>query len=181
MRHTPARYTDAKYDDVPADIRALFEKMRFSRRGIYLHGDVGTGKTHIAYTLADASQEKIRVRSEFWNVTELLREIRMDFERNVYDKTRTEEHLMGYQGLLFLDDVGSEKITEWVAETFYLILNKRYNDILPTVITSNLPIAQLADRIGDRTVSRIVEMCDVVELVGTDRRITNQSKIQVKV
>ena len=50
----------------------------------------------------------------------------------------------------------------------------------PTIFTSNLKPDDLKERIGDRTVSRIVEMCDVVELVGTDRRLQNAKKTQVR-
>lgn len=178
---TPARYQEAKYESVPEEIRSKFEKIRDTRRGMYIHGEVGTGKTHIAYALATKTEELLRARAMMWNTTELLREIRADFDRNYRDKERIEERLMEFRGMLFLDDVGTEKITDWVAETFYLIINRRYNEKLPTIITSNLPIATLADRIGDRTVSRIVEMCDVVELIGEDRRINSQVKTKVKV
>lgn len=177
----PDRYKDAKYDEVPAEIRKLFENIRKSRKGIYIHGDVGTGKTHIAYALHDAVKEKLGVRSSFYNMTELLRDIRADFDRAPIDKERPEERLLGSRAMLFLDDVGAEKVTDWVAETLYLIINTRYNERLPFIITSNLPVAELADRIGDRTASRIVEACDIVELKGGDRRITGKSKITITV
>ena len=66
---------------------------------------------------------------------------------------------------------GSEKITEWVLETFYLLINKKYNERIPLVITSNFKLMNLATQLNDRIVSRIVEMCDVVELTGEDRRL----------
>jgi DNA replication protein DnaC len=175
----PARYQKSKYLDVPEKVRKLFEAMKTTRKGIYVHGAVGTGKTHMAYALCGAAGEVLGVKTMFRNTSELLRAIRLDFDRNGADKERAEEAIMEFKGLLFLDDLGAEKMTEWVSETFYLILNRRYNEMLPTIITSNLPIADLSERIGDRTVSRIVEMCDVVELGGDDRRITNQVKTKV--
>lgn len=179
---TPARYEGAKYEDVPKEIRELFEKMRQTRRGIYIHGDVGTGKTHIAYALRSKYFVPMGGRyALLWNTTELLREMRQDFDRPGYDKSRAEEYVMSHEGLVILDDVGSEKLSDWVAETFYLIINKRYNAMAPTIITSNLPIPDLGERIGDRTASRIVEMCDVVELIGADRRITEKPKIKINI
>jgi DNA replication protein DnaC len=176
----PARYQKAKYEEVPEKIKNLFEAMKTSRKGIYLHGAVGTGKTHLVFGLYSAAGEVLGVKTMFRNTSELLRSIRLDFDRNGSDKERAEEAVMDFKGLLFLDDLGAEKMTEWVAETFYLIVNRRYNEMLPTVITSNLPVAELAERIGDRTVSRIVEMCDVVEISGKDdRRIKNQIKITI--
>lgn len=175
------RYKNAKYEEVPTQIRGMFEKLKTTRRGIYLNGDVGTGKTHIAYALQNASRPRIGVKSVLWNTTELLRALRADFDRKPVDKDHLDRTLLEYKGLLILDDLGSEKMTDWVAETFYLILNRRYNDMLPTIVTSNLPVSALAERIGDRTASRIVEMCDVVEMVGDDRRITKQNKIKIKI
>lgn len=177
----PARYEGVKYEEAPAEIRALFEKVRDTRRGLYIHGEVGTGKTHIAYALASNSMEANGVRSTFRNVTEFLRDIRADYDRHTIDKERPEETLLEWRGLLFLDDIGAEKVTDWVAETLYLIVNSRYNDRLPIIMTSNLPVAELAERIGERTASRIVESCDIVELKGSDRRLTNPEKITVNV
>ena len=178
----PQRYIDAKWEDVPEKIRTLFETIKETRRGMYIYGDVGTGKTHIAYAMKNRWDNPEAGRwAQFWNTTELLREIRKDFDRNPYEKSHADSEIMRFGGLLFLDDVGSEKISDWVAETFYTIINRRYMDMLSTIITSNLPVAALADRIGDRTASRIVEMCEVVELVGSDRRIQNQEKTTIKI
>lgn len=176
----PIRYQNAQYETVPQDIRDRFEKIRDTRRGLYIHGPVGTGKTHIAYSLKKHWDEKGR-SSLFKNTTELIRSIKNDFDKKLYDRDREEQDIMESKGLLFLDDIGSEKITEFVAETFYLIVNHRYQEVLPIIFTSNLPIADLAERVGDRTASRIVEMCDVVELVGDDKRMENPQKIQVKI
>ena len=180
----PFRYKDAKYEEVPKDIQAKFEVIRESRQGIYIHGGIGTGKTHIAYALNANSKDKAKLDSRFWNTTELLRELRLDFDRKPEDKEHEESELFNFRGLLFLDDIGAEKLSDWVLETFYLIVNKRYNEKLPTIFTSNMPIAELAERIGDRTTSRIVEMCDIIKLEGKDRRIngtttktTNQGEL----
>lgn len=177
---TPERYKGVKWEDAPEKVREMFQATFETRRGMYIHGEVGTGKTHIAYALKGRFDDPSKGRwSRFWNTTELLREIRRDFDRSPYEKTHADSELMRYDGLLFLDDVGSEKISDWVAETFYMIVNRRYTEMLPTIITSNLPIPALAERIGDRTASRIVEMCEIVELVGPDRRIQNQKKTTI--
>ena len=170
----PERYKDAKYEDVPEQIRKLFESMRETRRGIYIHGAVGTGKTHIVYALAAKYRRPESGRYALvWNMTEMLREIRADFGREPGDRRNADGDVMSFEGPVIIDDVGSEKITDWVSETFYLMVNKRYNNVAPTIFTSNLNPQDLSERVGDRTVSRIVEMCDVVELVGADRRLQN--------
>lgn len=179
----PKRYENAQWTDLPIKIQEIALKAIRENTGLYLHGGVGTGKTHMAYGIAQKyRQERPQARrgAIIWNTAELLREIRMDFNRDAYEQLRAEEQIMKYNDLVILDDVGSEKITDWVAEVFYIIINKRYTNSLPTMYTSNLPISDLADRIGDRTASRIVETCEIVELVGPDRRITNKPKIKIE-
>ena len=178
---TPERYDNARYDDVPQDIKVLFERIPDTKRGIYIHGEVGTGKTHIAYALKQRYDSLGYHKMSVWNIPEILNDMRADFDRPNSEKSRIEETIMASQRTAVFDDIGAEKITDWVAEKFYLIINDRYNRMMPTIFTSNLPINDLAERIGDRTTSRIVEMCDIVELVGGDRRITSKKpSIKVK-
>lgn len=165
----PPRYENVKWEDVPADIQKQVVGIRTSRKGLYIHGDVGAGKTHITYAIADHLGETLRTK--FMNTTELIFDIKRDFDRSNYDKKRWDEQLTEFRGVLILDDIGAERITDYVAEVFYLIINKRYNEMLPIIFTSNLSLGELAERIGDRTASRIIEMCDVVHLKGEDRRV----------
>lgn len=170
----PKRYQTAKWEDVPDNVRTLFWDIRKTRRGIYLHGDVGCGKTHAAYAMKMWWDNHVTRPAIFWNTAELIREIKLDFERQPMDKKRIEEGLIGEekQPLLFLDDIGAEKMTDFVAETFYLIINDHYVHMRPIIFTSNLGIDELADRVGDRTASRIAESCDIIHLKGGDRRLS---------
>jgi DNA replication protein DnaC len=73
--------------------------------------------------------------------------------------------------LLHLDDVGAERQTEWVLEQLYSIINTRYEDQRAIVVTTNLQPDALAEQIGERTVSRLIEMCgDPLGLFGADHR-----------
>ena len=173
MQNIPKRYADVKYEDVRQDIKASFESMKDTRRGIYIHGEVGTGKTHIMYALLKETEIKHKVVTLAKNTVELLRSIQSDFSRPWDQKMKEEDHVRDFKGLLFLDDVGVEKSTEWTLETFYLILNARYNDVLPTIFTSNLSPANLSEKWGDRIASRIIGSCDVFRLEGEDRRLIN--------
>jgi DNA replication protein DnaC len=167
----PERYKDAKLEDVPERVKSAFNETIKNQKGLYIYGGVGTGKTHIAYAIQKRWYELGQL-SLFWNMTELIDEIRSDFNRT--EKEFIGESVLNYQKLLFLDDIGAEKPTEWVEEKIYLIVNKRYNDMLPTIFTSNLGINELSDRVGDRIASRIVEMCEIINLEGEDRRLLNQ-------
>lgn len=165
----PKRYADVKYDDVPPVIRETVEQLRESRKGLFLHGSVGTGKTHIAYAIAKEMYEERRVQVKFWNSAELMNRIRESYG-NRYEGDYVDE-ILAFKGLLVIDDVGSERLTDWVAEQFYLIVNKKYNDMLPVIFTSNFNVGELAERVGERVASRLVEMCEVIELGGEDRRL----------
>jgi DNA replication protein DnaC len=79
-----------------------------------------------------------------------------------------------------LDDLGSEKTSEWVEETMNLIVNTRYNERRHTIFTSNYEDTPesdtdgqdftLKERIGFRIHSRLHEMCDFLEFDGADFR-----------
>src|SRR4029450_7520659 len=80
--------------------------------------------------------------------------------------------------LLVLDDLGSEKTSEWVEETMNLIVNTRYNERRLTIFTSNYDDTPddsdpecLKARIGFRIHSRLHEMCDFLEYDGADFRL----------
>jgi DNA replication protein DnaC len=172
------RYENVKYEDVPENIRKLFEEMPKTKKGLYIHGNVGVGKTHIIYSLK--KHEKLGRYLSIFNMTNILRRMRDDFSREAYEREHIESRIIEQEGIVAIDDVGSEKISDWVRETFYYIVNERYNRMRPMIFTSNLSIDDLEERVGDRTASRIVEMCEIVELTGSDRRLNNISKIKIK-
>jgi len=72
--------------------------------------------------------------------------------------------------LLLLDDLGAAKHSEWTEEINYQLIGHRYDAMLPCLITSNVPVAQLRAILGDRVASRLREMCQFVALTGPDRR-----------
>jgi DNA replication protein DnaC len=170
----PARYEKVKYEDVPSNIQCLIKDIQNSRKGIYIHGECGTGKTHIAYAITKHLQENIKFNVKLYNIPSLIRHLKEDFNEN--NKQLSEENtnfgkLLNFAGLLVLDDFGTEKLTEWVEESVYSIINERYERMLPIIFTSNLEPSKLVEKYGDRIVSRIIGSCDVVELKGDDKRI----------
>ena len=69
-----------------------------------------------------------------------------------------------------LDDLGSQRTTDWVLDRLYLIINHRYEQLLPLVVTSNLPPEELKQQVRERIVSRLCEMCHLIKFPRRDYR-----------
>lgn len=174
----PERYVNVKYTDADKKLRTHLEGTAKHRRGLYIHGPVGSGKTHLLYALGLGAEEKLKLRDVlFYNTTELMQSVRDDFGRAPADKERLLERILESKGLLLLDDIGAERLTDWTLEQFYLLINKRYENRLPILFSSNLSVQELAEQLGDRIVSRIIETCDIVNLEGADRRLAKAHRI----
>jgi len=163
----PSRFEEA----VIEQIEPRFQNLAGT---LFIHGPAGTGKTHLAVALLREHLkecERYYLSARFVEVPELLMEMRDTFREKA---GRSEMDLLeDYSGcdLLVLDDLGAEKPSEWVTQTLYLLVNRRYTREKRTIVTSNLSLKQLNERLGDRIVSRLAGMCRVVELTGKDRRL----------
>lgn len=73
--------------------------------------------------------------------------------------------------LLIVDDIGAERVTEWVRERMVSIINTRVSNNLATIYTSNLSPEELKEELGDRISSRVLGSSQVVEITGGDRRV----------
>ncbi len=127
------------------------------------------------------------VRGQFWDYHELMREIRNSYNpATALTEYELLEPIIELEVLL-LDDLGAWKMTDWMNDTLFYILNRRYLARRPTLITTNYPDRDvsprdlekadatvrreyLVDRIGYRLRSRLLEACTVVRLDGPDRR-----------
>jgi len=147
-------------------------------RGLFLEGQPGVGKTHLAVAVLKQIIQTTGARGIFYDTRDLLRLIRSTYDAS----TRTTElevlRPVMTADLLVLDDLGAEKTSEWVEETLNLIVNTRYNERRLTIFTSNYPdipdendLNSLLCRVGHRMRSRLHEMCEFYELDGADYRM----------
>jgi DNA replication protein DnaC len=140
-------------------------------RGLWLMGDVGTGKTTLAMLISKAALEAGRSVA-IYSLPRLLAELRKTFDE---DSDRSFLELLDRLAavdLLHVDDLGAERTSPWVIEQLYSIVNSRYEERRSMVVTTNLQREELVEQIGERTVSRLTEMCDELPLFGHDRRET---------
>jgi DNA replication protein DnaC len=141
-------------------------------KGVWFYGDVGTGKTSLAMLISkevSAAGRSVAV----YSLPKLLARIRRTYDSDRSDLSYLEfvERLTSVD-VLHLDDVGAEKRTDWVLEQLYAIVNERYESQRSVLVTSNLDESKLKDQIGERTVSRLVEICSdfMIPLFGNDLR-----------
>ena len=123
------------------------------------HGG-GIERSHVDWR----GDEEYGPSAVFTRMTDLLDDLRPG------DDSRKRVRDCQGASLLVLDDVGAEKASEWTQERIYSIVDERYVHCLPLIVTSNLPPKELAAQTGERTASRLAEMCIVVPITGTDRR-----------
>ena len=159
---------------LPEDV-AAWTARGTDAQGLYLAGPVGTGKTHVAWTAVAVWCDVTGIRPTkggaengpsviFTRMTDLLDDLRPgdDARKRVRDCQNA--------ALLVLDDIGAEKASEWTQERLYSVIDHRYANCKPLIVTSNLPPSKLSDQAGERTASRLAEMCEVVPMTGQDRR-----------
>jgi DNA replication protein DnaC len=151
----------------------LSENLRLGR-GIWLMGDVGTGKTTLAMLVSRLALEAGHTVA-IYSLPRLLSRIRRTYDAEAGEQSYLEffERLTSVD-LLHLDDLGAEKSSDWVLEQLYAIVNDRYETQRSIVVTTNLQEPELREQIGERTVSRLAEICDqyVIPLYGADLRMT---------
>lgn len=166
--------------ELPGDVADWVAKGG-NAQGLYLAGQVGTGKTHTAWATVRAwciatgtAPVDLGGRGGggrdvplviFTRLTDLLDDLRPG------DDTRQRVRDCQHARLLAIDDIGAEKPSEWTQERLYSVIDHRYANCLPLIVTSNLPPSKLGTQAGERVASRLAEMCAVVPMTGADRRI----------
>jgi DNA replication protein DnaC len=183
----PARYRGVSFDRPPVSdmARDLQTKLAVSHvreyvddldarlaagRGLWIFGDTGTGKTTLAMLISKAVLEAGKTVA-IYSLPKLLARIRRTYDSEPGGDSYLSlfERLTSVD-LLHIDDLGAEKRSDWVLEQLYALVNERYEAQRSMLITTNLSHLDLEDQIGPRTVSRLAQICDEVEVSGSDRR-----------
>ena len=136
------------------------------KNSIVLMGNCGTGKTHLVASITNQLCDN-GVKVLYGTYAEHLNRLKQEFGRggsgSYLEKMQTTP-------LLVVDDYGKENDTSWGTEIWFLVINARYERMLPTIITTNMSQREFAEANGNAVKSRLNEMSVFVEVEGKDWR-----------
>lgn len=145
-------------------------------RGLYIWGkSTGNGKTSWACKIMSYFFRKIAFNTGLENeglyifLPTFLEDLRDNYDNKdpEFDEVL---RMIKTCRLLIIDDIGAERVTDWVRERMVSIINTRVSNNLTTIYTSNLSPEELRGELGDRIASRVLGSSQVVEITSGDRR-----------
>jgi DNA replication protein DnaC len=156
-----------KIMDVMRNYVQNFTRMKEDGKGLLLYGTVGTGKTFASACVANALIDMGYpcLMTNFKKIANTL--------MGMYDGKQNYIDGLNRFDLLIIDDLASERNTEYMNEVVQEIVDSRYRAGLPLIITTNLTADEIkhpAEISKQRTYSRLLEMCLPLEVKGQDRR-----------
>ena len=144
-----------------------------------IYGASGVGKTfstiNLIHRIAYDEKEIWKVpKMVFANMPKLLIQIRNSFSNKANENDLSElqiiDSLTKKVDCLILDDLGSEKISEWTLQTLYVIINECENEGIQLIITTNYTAEELTEKISERVVNRIMGLCRPINMKGENKR-----------
>jgi len=179
---TPKDAAEKTFDSfvVEPDNRVAFDRARAWRAGddfgFLISGPAGTGKSHLGFAVLNYALDQFVADDENGNagmthmpayvsVSEMLAEMRAKQGTSEIPWRTTSRYLVMF------DDLGTESITDWSRDVLFRIFDLRLNQKLPTIVTTNLSLSELKERLHERVISRILGNCVPLTLKGKDRRL----------
>lgn len=168
------------------DLPGVLNGWALMPRSLYLTGPTGTGKTHAAFEclrrLREAGTAPTGQRGprDWMNPNHpsehdapdalVIRSVTLLDNLRPDGPARDTVAACQRAGLLVISDLGAEKASDWTQERIYEVIDERYEQERMVIVTGNIPPAKLGAHIGERSASRLAEMCQAVVLGGQDRR-----------
>ena len=183
----PERYQGASFDREPA--RSILAELgpvgshlrHFHRKieekldageGLWFMGPPGTGKTELAMALSIEAMQR-RMAVAIYTAPQLMSHIyAAQKSADPGDQNDLLRRMVGVD-LLHLEDLAAIAPNDWVLQTFYSVVNDRYQERRSIIFTADVKrTEELADFVGQRTYSRLMEMCgDPIPMFGQDHRL----------
>lgn len=163
----PIRYADCRVGNwIPATGSPRQKTATFTaswppaKNSLTLEGPTGTGKTHLAIGAIFDAWTRHRAFGQFWPVIDLLERFRrtMQGDRAQETSEQIEAALMRVD-LLVLDDLGAQRDTDYASERLFSIIDLRYSRRLATIVTTNVTMMELPDRVRSRLAHGELAVC----------------------
>ena len=165
LKVMPVKFRDIECDKIELVKQGI-------KQSLFITGASGVGKTvlmaGVVKELLKDKGNKVKWISYPGFIMELQSMFRKEGENTPFEMA---EEVAIYSGTLCIDDIGAEKMTAFVQQITYYIINYREQEMLHTLITSNFNLQQINDQIDSRVSSRIAGMCKIIKLTGRDRRL----------
>ena len=157
-------------------------KDKILSNGLIIMGESGVGKTHLAAAIANKLIENDKIVL-MGRLTTLLDMIKETFR----DNTKSENELIELYSnvdMIIIDDLGTEKISSWALEKLYTIIQNRFENGLPIIITTRFDKKGLISRFSysndqdliDATISKLYQMCYGITLKSMKKELVNVPK-----
>lgn len=167
----PVRFSSAILEGFPHAALTQLLSWNYRAPGWFIHGPVGTGKTHAMAALCRTAARR-GLRPRFITAAGFLEARRAAFDGK--DGVDIVQQLLE-ANLVALDDLGNERggepITPWAVGELHELIDRFYGAEKVLVVTANLSLRELAGALGDRLASRIAGLTRPLALGGTDRRL----------
>lgn len=188
----------------PSQGKALAAAQAFVDGGsasLVISGPTGVGKTHLAAAIANAVSTNIYTALEarqaeldaehggrvvaavepypqWLNVADAIAGMRLEMDLPFDDRDDTARLLRArtYRGIVILDDLGREKVSDWTGEQVYALVNTRYEALLRTIVTTNLTGPELAASPYWPIISRLAEDGALVRIEAKDYRLVKNGR-----
>jgi DNA replication protein DnaC len=185
----PARFIGRSFDNFVADNEAKnnalsivrgyvtdFETNLSKGRGLVLSGMPGTGKSHLAIAaLQEIMPEHVGLYTTCMNV---IRAIRQTWRKDAELSETEILNIYSRAPLLVLDEIGVQYGTDGEQTILFDVLDRRYRDMMPTIILTNQDKKGFKDFIGDRSFDRLVETSRWVTFDWESYRATARKEAQ---
>ncbi|HRT03229.1 MAG TPA: ATP-binding protein [Candidatus Diapherotrites archaeon] len=149
------------------------------QKGICFYGVPGSGKTFLTCAILISLKNTKGIKCKFITISDLLTIGRQEL---IIDKNISEINKIKNIELLVLDNLGTEKVTEWVEEFLSAFIDYRYRNCLTTLYTTDYLLKDLITRfssfiIGERIVSRIKQSCYIANTGDINFRLLKNGEL----
>lgn len=202
--HLPALYHDKLleyFEPIGGNQREVrYHAFKFRKefdvgsRGILYWGGPGVGKTHLMAAMIRYLTLELGIRCRFVDFFHLVTDLHRQWKSGKSGASLIEPVIE--MPVLAIDELGKGRTSDWTLDLLDEIISKRYNRRLTTFFTTNLTVKvdprasivppmpadkaalseSLDERVGPRIHSRILEMCEVINIYGPDYRMQTNSE-----